>query len=64
MVYNGHACSCPRKFNSEMFGDWPSAKIGLHENFPLYCNNIGTDSAMIYYNKLTCDYKNTFIVKH
>jgi hypothetical protein len=18
------------------FGDWPSAKIGLHENFPLY----------------------------
>jgi CBS domain-containing protein len=26
----------PRKLNRENFEDWPSVKIGPHENFPLY----------------------------
>ena len=35
-VYNGHDGARPRKLNRENFADWPSAKIGPHENFPLY----------------------------
>jgi hypothetical protein len=35
-VYNGYDRPHPRKLNRENFGDWPSAKIGPHENFPLY----------------------------
>ena len=38
-VYNEHECAHPRKLNRENFEDWPSAKIGPHENFPLYGNN-------------------------
>jgi hypothetical protein len=37
-VYNGHNRMHPRKLNHENFEDWPSAKIGPHENFPLYFN--------------------------
>jgi hypothetical protein len=33
-VYNGQDCMHPRKLNRESFEDWPSAKIGPHENFP------------------------------
>ena len=40
-VYNGHDGTRPRKLNHENFADWPSAKIGPHENFPLYGNNYG-----------------------
>ncbi len=32
-MYNGYECTCPRKLNRENFEDWPSVKIGPHENF-------------------------------
>jgi hypothetical protein len=35
-VYNGHDRARLRNLNRENFEDWPSAKIGPHENFPLY----------------------------
>ena len=35
IVYE-HERARPRKLNRENFEDWPSAKIGPHENFPLY----------------------------
>jgi hypothetical protein len=35
-VYNGHDRTRPWKLNRENFEDCPSAKIGPHENFPLY----------------------------
>jgi hypothetical protein len=35
-AYNRHDRTRPRNLNRENIEDWPSAKIGPHENFPLY----------------------------
>ncbi len=38
-VYSRHDRTRPRNLNRENFEDWSSAKIGPHDNFPLYSNN-------------------------
>jgi hypothetical protein len=63
-MYNGHDRMRPQNFNCENFEDWPSAKIGPHENFPLYdtLHRHKSLSQKVTVVLNSCAYKNLIIV--
>jgi hypothetical protein len=58
-MYNGHDRMYPRKLNGKNFEDWPSAKIGPLENFPLY----GSSKVCIFMHVASQDIRCTDIVR-